>query len=94
MNTELQTAMCQFIGAFEIAFRYDWEYTKDMIGDEKEGATFIEPGLEDEEEDWASRGELLEKYRRLVSIMKQQGLGPIFPEPLFTNVLKGRKRIW
>ena len=28
---ELQRAMCEFVGAFEIVFRYDWEYTTVMI---------------------------------------------------------------
>jgi hypothetical protein len=69
-DNELYKAIAEFVGAFEIVFRYDWAYTKTMIGDETEGMTFIEPGLEDEIEDWGARGALLEKYRALVDAMK------------------------
>lgn len=62
-----------------------------MIGDEVEDATFIEPGLEDESEDWAARGALLEKYRRLVSLMRR-GIEPVFPFPL-DRVPKFKKRV-
>lgn len=79
---ELQQALSEFVGAFEVVFRYDWEYSKSMIGDEADGATFIEPGLEDETEDWGARGALLEKYRKLVEVMKKNDLSPIFPFPL------------
>jgi len=74
--------VAEFVGAFEVVFRYDWSYSKGMIGDEPPGATFIEPGIEDETEDWGSRGALLEKYRRLVSAMQSRGIEPVFPFPL------------
>jgi hypothetical protein len=72
----ITTALQEFVRAFEVVFRSDWDYSKVMIGDEAEGATFLEPQLEDESEDWGSRGELLEKYRVLVSVMKANGLKP------------------
>ena len=81
-DSEFEKAVAEFIGTFEVVFRYDWSYTKIMIGDEAEGATFIEPCLADEDEDWGSRGALLEKYRTLVSIMKERKMQPIFPYPL------------
>src|SRR4051812_12516996 len=76
-DQELQQALAEFVGAFEVVFRYDWPYTKIMIGDEAEGATFIAPGLDDETEDWGARGALLEKYRRLVSLMQSRGIEPV-----------------
>ena len=79
---QLQRALAEFVGAFEVVFRYDWPYTRTMIGDEAEGATFIEPGLADETEDWGARGALLEAYRRLVEAMEQCGLSPSFPFPI------------
>jgi len=77
---QLQLAVSEFIGAFEIVFRYDWEYTTVMI--DPGASSFLEPGVEDESEDWGARGALLEKYRNLVTIMKQCGLKPSFPFPL------------
>ena len=92
-DEELQRAVAEFVGAFEVVFRYDWPYTKIMIGDEEEDATFVEPGLEDEEEDWGARGALLEKYRRLVTVMKAKGMEPIFPFPL-ERIPDFTKRVW
>ena len=37
-DKELQQALAEFVGAFEVVFRYDWPYTKIMVGDEAEGA--------------------------------------------------------
>jgi len=79
-DKELQEALAEFVGAFEVMFRYDWPYTKIMFGDEVEGTTFIEPGLEDESEDWGARGALLERYRRLqvTSYLLTSDPGPRF----------------
>lgn len=93
MNEEnLIQAVQEFVGAFEVVFRYDWEYTKCMIGGEREGCDFIEPGLDDKTEDWGARGALLEKYRALVTVMKRKGLEPHFPFPL--NRVSSKPRIW
>nr|WP_315204013.1 hypothetical protein [uncultured Albidiferax sp.] len=92
-NKELETAISEFVGAFEIVFRYDWEYTKLMFGDESDGANFIEPGMRDESEDWGARGALLEKYRGLVETMKAHGLEPKFPFPP-ENLPGSPGRIW
>lgn len=81
-EVDISNALAEFMGAFEVVFRHDWEYTKIMIGDEATGATFLEPGRADESEDWGARGALLEKYRALVVAMKSQGLEPKFPFPL------------
>jgi hypothetical protein len=78
----LRTAIAEFVLAFEVVFRYDWPYTLMSVGNEADGANFIEPGVADEHEDWASRGCLLEKYRQLVRVMKERGIEPIFPYPL------------
>jgi hypothetical protein len=86
-------ALQEFVGAFEVVFRYDWDYTQVMIGDANDGANFIEPGLEDESEDWGARGALLEKYRALVSVMKKNGLEPHFPFPL-DNLSSYKIRVW
>ena len=66
-----------------VVFRYDWADTRTMSGDEAKGATFIEPELSDEFDDWGARGALLEKYRRLASVMQARGIEPVFPFPLY-----------
>jgi hypothetical protein len=74
--------LAEFVGAFETVFHHDWEYSKGMIGDEEKGCTFLEPGLADEVDDWASRGALLEKYRCLHAIMDARGLKSKLPFPM------------
>jgi hypothetical protein len=92
-NSELKKAVADFVGAFEVVFRYDWDYTKVMLGDEADGATFVEPGIQDETEDWGARGALLEKYRVLMAAMKVHGIEPSFPFPL-ENVPGFKERVW
>ncbi|WP_457320436.1 hypothetical protein [Roseateles sp. P5_E11] len=88
---ELQRAMCEFVGAFEIVFRYDWEYTTVMI--DPDTPSFLEPGLSDESEDWGARGALLEKYRALTQLMTKHGLRPAFPFPI-ENLPGSPKEQW
>ena len=73
-DPELIQALRGFVGAFELLFHHDWDYAKTMIGDEEEGCTFLKPGLDDETEDWGARGELLERYRSLRSLMDARGI--------------------
>jgi len=82
-DVALEKAVAELVGAFEVVFRYDWEYTAlVMQGMVMDGSTFVEPGVEDETDDWGARGVLLEKYRALVSLMKSRGIEPEFPFPL------------
>ncbi|HVX91273.1 MAG TPA: hypothetical protein VHC20_06665 [Candidatus Paceibacterota bacterium] len=43
-----------------------------MIDSGADGTTFIKPGLKDEIEDWGNRGDLLQKYRTLATLMKER----------------------
>ena len=70
-ESELKLKVKDFLKAFEEVFEHDWYYTSLMIGDEKEGCTFLNPGLEDETEDWGNRGILLQKYRQLISFLEK-----------------------
>ena len=81
-SEEFRRALTEFVGAFEVVFHYDWQYTTCMIGGED--PTFLRPGLsaEEESEDWGARGALLEKYRNLIAAMKNAGLRPVYPFPL------------
>ena len=90
-DEELERAMCEFVGAFEVVFRYDWEYTTLMI--DPEVPSFLEPAVSDESEDWGARGALLEKYRALVDLMKKRGLRPSFPFPI-ENLPGSPKEQW
>ena len=76
-DSEFEIAVREFVGAFEVLFHHDWNYAKVMIGDEEDGCTFLKPGLEDETEDWGSRGELLERYRNLRKLMDEQEMPSI-----------------
>lgn len=91
-STDFEKAVADFVAAFEIVFRYDWQYTKEMIGDEEPEATFIEPGLEDEIENWGARGNLLEKYRRLIMVMQERGIEPNFSDA-WAAIIKDN-RVW
>ena len=80
------------MGAFEMVFHYDWDYTKVLIGNED--PSFLKPGLtiDGESEDWGARGALLEKYRRLIETMNQAGLDPLPPFASFMPLHKGDLR--
>lgn len=90
-ENDIVQALQEFVGAFEVVFRYDGDYTKVMIGDESDGANFIVPQLEDETEDWGARGALLQKYRNLMSMMKMNSLEPKFP---FEHLPSFKGRVW
>ena len=84
-ENELSAAIARFVGAFEEVFERDWWYTKANLSPYnieffiKPDGTFINPGVEDEVEDWGARAELLESYRDLLSIMKKSGIKPLPP---------------
>jgi hypothetical protein len=83
--TDLHEAIAAFVGAFEEVFERDWEYAKHMLSPANldcfvaPGATFLNPGVEDEEEDWGARANLLERYRHLLRVMQQHGIQPKRP---------------
>jgi hypothetical protein len=77
-DQELRAAIAEFVWAFEMVFHHDWRYAQSMLlpfnGMIAEGGTFIEPRVEDEEEDWGFRAILLEKYRKLKGVMERRGI--------------------
>jgi hypothetical protein len=79
----LQQKMLNFLEVFELVFDHDWQYTRDAI---VEGsfiaprASFVEPGVEDEDANWGNRGALLIAYRDLLDSLVKQGLWPVPPE--------------
>ena len=84
-DADLREAVAAFVGAFEEVFERDWEYTQVMLAPANigsfvaPGATFLNPGVEEEEEDWGARAELLERYRQLLRVMQDHGIRPKKP---------------
>jgi len=75
---EFQNAVTNFMTCFELVFDNDWTMTKNCIKDskfliEKKG-TFLNPKVDDEENNWANRGSLLATYRELYDLMKKQDI--------------------
>lgn len=71
----LEMTVAEFISRFELVFHNDWLMTKSSIDSKHlihEDGTFLEPGVEDEENNWANRARLLESYRSLCRLMKQE----------------------
>ena len=70
----LLSASTEFVEMFEAVFGNDWDLTKDRIKDpayvEPKG-TFVNPGVEDEDNNWANRGSLLRAYRSLKQLLIQ-----------------------
>lgn len=70
----LEDAISDFVQAFELVFDNDWWLTVDRCQDrlfiEKNG-TFLAPQVEDESNNWANRGHLLDSYRRLKLLMSE-----------------------
>jgi hypothetical protein len=73
---ELASALSDFLICFEAVFGdADWDMTLDILtGDGlkhyiRPSGTFLDPGVEDESNNWGNRGALLASYRRLTAIL-------------------------
>ena len=83
VDASLEKALAEFVGAFEVVFRYDWDCTSAVMnGMVMDDSNFIESGLAEDSNDWGAGGALLEKYQALVSLMKSRGMEPRYPFPL------------
>lgn len=69
-----------FLTSFHAVFEDDWEHTIQSLDPEwlkhyiSPGATFINPNVADEQNNWGNRGSLLASYRELVSFILDNGL--------------------
>ena len=76
---DLESSLERFVYAFEAVFDNDWEFTKTALGGDGihhlvPGKSFLEPGVEDEGNNWGNRGALLRAYRELLAAMAQRGI--------------------
>jgi len=77
MDKELQEAAARFVSDCELLFDYDWEFTASRL-DSKDyieaAGTFLRPGVQDEENNWANRARVLESYRALRGLLENRGV--------------------
>jgi len=65
-----------FLDNFEHVFHSDWEHSKSCLDNDwihhfiPDSGTFLKPGIDDESNNWFSRGSLLESYRNLINFIK------------------------
>ena len=83
-SEQLDRAIAQFAGAFEVVFEEDWEYTLEQFlsqGKRISGeGTFLFPDTDSRGVNWNARATLLEAYERLVKAMKERNLKPLRPK--------------
>ncbi|MGX0889400.1 hypothetical protein AB7M22_001408 [Pseudomonas sp. ADAK2 TE3594] len=74
-NKQLYEAVSYFLSNFNNVFSQDWGHTKSCLGGNipdyyiARHANFINPGIEDESNNWSSRGALLASYRHLIDFI-------------------------
>ena len=74
---ELEEAISSFLTSFEIVFDNDWDMTKNCITDTcfiEDNATFLQPGVSDESNNWWNRGSLLSSYRHLAKVLEKNNI--------------------
>lgn len=83
-DRELQQAIEQFVGAFEVVFDEDWPYGRDHMVHHMHqiipaDGTFLHPTRDPDRVNWGSRAALLQAYERLAAVMKHRGMEPARP---------------
>ena len=70
---ELLATAETFLDSFDLVFDNDWDKTKSCMEDSEyfisAAGTFVHPQVDDESNNWANRGSLLEHYRELRNCM-------------------------
>ena len=78
-HKELNQLISSFLTSFHIVFDVDWDHTEACIKGSQfyigPFDSFINPGVADEDNNWANRGALLRSYRELVKYIKTNSLG-------------------
>ena len=77
---QFNALIANFLTNFHAVFENDWEHTIQSLDPEwlkhyiTPGATFINPNVADEQNNWGNRGSLLTSYRELVTFILQNSL--------------------
>jgi hypothetical protein len=77
---QFNTLISNFLTSFHAVFENDWVHTIQCLDPEwlkhsiAPGATFINPNVADEQNNWGNRGSLLASYRELVSFIVDNDL--------------------
>lgn len=78
LNTETTEKAIEFLRMFEVVFHNDWDMSKGCLENSThlidEDGTFLSPNVDDESDNWANRGALLESYRELCQALKKEGV--------------------
>jgi hypothetical protein len=80
MDKQFVDAAFAFLDSFEVVFGHDWEHTKNSLHIANTGSqdgTLIDPGVEDEGDNWGNRGGLLASYRKFRERAPQAGYIPL-----------------
>ena len=79
-DAELEQAIAEFAGAFEVVFGEDWPYGQELLHHCPEqaipddGSTFIRSSKDPDRVNWGSRAALLQAYERLSKVMEERGI--------------------
>lgn len=79
-SNQFNLLISNFLTSFHAVFEDDWDHTIQSLDPEwlnhyiSPGATFINPNVADEQNNWGNRGSLLASYRELVSFILDNGL--------------------
>ena len=73
-ESDLRKAVAQFVGAVELVFHQDWDYSQGQIAENLEriagSGTFLRPGPDGVLTNWGSMVAFHEAYNRLLARLK------------------------
>jgi len=71
----LENQLADLVDRMELVLHFDWEFTKEALSGETQEQfiqnTFLQPGVEDEANNWGNRGSLLRSYRDAKRLLGQ-----------------------
>lgn len=75
---DLFRLVSEFLSAYYLIFETDWAHTKSCLENSEffisSSGTFINPGVEDESNNWGNRATLLSAYRKLVEYIENNDI--------------------
>lgn len=80
-ESSLKKAVAQFVGAVEVVFHEDWDYSRGHDLDRVAGSgTFLRPGPDGVLSNWGAMVAFYEAYERLLASLKESGIEPDLPQ--------------